>query len=325
MNSRISGIGSYVPKRLLTNSDLAKIVDTNDEWIVSRTGIKERHICEKDEASSDMASEAGKRAMESAGVKPEEIDFLITGTVTPDYRCPSASCIIQEKLGLINAGTMDLVAACAGFLHGLATADAFIKIGKYKKIMVIGVEKLSSITDYTDRNTCVLFGDGAGAAIIEATEDGDGILATYLKSDGRFSKLLWIPNGGSAAPIQDLDDPKESIFLQMNGKEVYKHAVREMADASLRVLDEAGVKPEELKLLVAHQANIRIIDGTAKRLKIPKDKVFLNIAKYGNTSAASVPIALDEALQEGKIQKGDLVLMAAFGGGLTWASTLIRW
>ncbi len=263
--------------------------------------------------------------MESAGVKPEEIDFLITGTVTPDYRCPSASCIIQEKLGLVNAGTMDLVAACAGFLHGMATADAFIKIGKYKKIMVIGVEKLSSITDYTDRNTCVLFGDGAGAVIIEATEDGDGILSTYLKSDGRFSKLLWIPNGGSVAPIQDLDEPKDSIYLQMNGKEVYKHAVREMADASLRVLDEAGVKPEELKLLVAHQANIRIIDATAKRLKIPKDKVFLNIAKYGNTSAASVPIALDEAVQEGKIQKGDLVLMTAFGGGLTWASTLIRW
>ncbi len=301
------------------------MVDTNDEWIISRTGIKERHICAKNEATSDMAVAAGQKAMEMAGVKPEDIDFLMTGTVTPDYRCPSASCIIQQKLGLINAGVMDLVAACAGFLHGLATADAFIKIKKYKKIMVIGVEKLSSITDYEDRNTCVLFGDGAGAAIVESTEEDRGILATFLKSDGRHSKLLWIPHGGSAAPIQDLENPKESIYLKMNGKEVFKHAVREMANASLKVLDEAGVKAEDLKLMVVHQANIRIIDATAKRLGIPKEKVFLNIAKYGNTSAASVPIALDEAVRKGKIKRDDLVLMAAFGGGLTWAAALMRW
>ena len=325
INSRISGIGSYVPKRLLTNSDLSEMVDTSDEWIFTRTGIRERHICAEGEATSDMAYQAGKKALDAAGVKPEEIDFLMVGTVTPDYRCPSASCIVQRKLGLVNAGAMDLVAACAGFLHGLATADAFIKVGKYKKIMIIGVEKLSSITDYTDRNTCVLFGDGAGAAIIEATEEDKGILATYLKSDGRFAELLWIPNGGSAVPIQNLDNPKESIFLKMNGKEVYKHAVREMADASRKVLDEAGVKAEDIKLMVAHQANIRIINATAKRLNIPDEKVFLNIAKYGNTSAASVPIALDEALQEGKIQEGDLVLMAAFGSGLTWAAALMRW
>lgn len=301
------------------------MVDTSDEWIVSRTGIKERHICAKNEATSDMAVAAGQKAMEMAGVTPEEIDFLITGTVTPDYRCPSVSCIIQQKLGLINAGVMDLVAACAGFLHGLATADAFIKINKYKKIMVIGVEKLSSITDYEDRNTCVLFGDGAGAAIVEPTEEDRGILATYLKSDGRYSELLWIPGGGSAVPIQDLDNPKESIYLKMNGKEVFKHAVREMADASLKVIDEAGLKTEDLKLMVVHQANIRIIDATAKRLGIPKEKVFLNIAKYGNTSAASVPIALDEVVREGKIKRDDLVLMAAFGGGLTWAAALMRW
>ncbi len=301
------------------------MVDTNDEWIFTRTGIKQRHICAEDEATSDMAYQAGKRALESAGVKPEEIDFLMTGTVTPDYRCPSASCIIQKKLGLINAGAMDIVAACAGFLHGMAMADAFIKAGKYKKIMIIGVEKLSSITDYTDRNTCVLFGDGAGAAIIEATEENRGILATYLKSDGRFAELLWIPGGGSAQPFFKLENPQDSIYLKMNGKEVYKHAVREMADASLRVLDEAGVKPEDIKLMVAHQANIRIINATAKRLKIPDEKVFLNIADYGNTSAASVPIALDEALQQGRIQEGDLVLMAAFGSGLTWASALMRW
>ena len=272
-----------------------------------------------------MACFAGLRALEMAGVKPEEIDLLMVGTVTPDYRCPSAACIVQKKLGLVNAAAMDIVAACAGFLHGLTTADAFIKVGKFKKIMVIGVEKLSTITDYTDRNTCVLFGDGAGAAIVEPSNDEAGILSTYIKSDGRFTELLWIPNGGSAMPFQNIENPDGDIFLKMNGKEVFKHAVREMEDASRRVLNDAGVNAEDIKLLVAHQANIRIIESTAKRLGIPEEKVFLNIAKYGNTSAASVPIAMDEALQEGKIKKGDLILMTAFGGGLTWASALVRW
>lgn len=325
VNSKITGIGSYVPNRRLTNADLEKIVDTSDDWIVSRTGIRERRIGADDEATSDMAQMAGRRAMEMAGAKPEEIDLLMVGTVTPDYRCPSAACIVQKKLGLVNAAAMDIVAACAGFLHGLTTADAFVKVGKFKKIMVIGVEKLSTITDYSDRNTCVLFGDGAGAAIVEPSDDEAGILSTFIKSDGRFTELLWIPNGGSAMPFQNIENPNGDIFLKMNGKEVFKHAVREMEDASRRVLNEAGVTAEDIKLMVAHQANIRIIESTAKRLGIPEEKVFLNIAKYGNTSAASVPIAMDEALQEGKIKKGDLVLMTAFGGGLTWASALIRW
>jgi 3-oxoacyl-[acyl-carrier-protein] synthase-3 len=325
INSRITGIGSYIPERRLTNIDLEKMVDTSDEWIVSRTGIKERRIAGEHELTSDMASGAAKNAMAMAGAKPEEIDLLVTGTVTPDYRCPSTSCIVQRKLGLINSATMDIAAACAGFLHGLAMADAFIKANKFKKILIIGVEKLSSITDYTDRNTCVLFGDGAGAAVVESTTENRGILATFLKSDGRHTELLWIPGGGCATPVQTLEANDKRMYLKMNGKEVFKHAVREMADACLRVLKEAGVRAEDIDLLVAHQANIRIIESTAKRLGLPEGKVYLNIAKYGNTSAASVPIAVVEALREGRIKEGDLVLMTAFGSGLTWAAALIRW
>jgi len=325
INSRITGIGSYVPVRRLTNADLEKIVDTSDEWITSRTGIKERRIGADNEPISDMSAAAGKKALEMANLKPEDIDLLLVGTVTPDYRCPSAACIIQKKLGLVNAAAMDIVAACAGFLHGVATADAFIKIGKFKRIMVIGVEKLSSITDYTDRNTCVLFGDGAGAAIIEGTEEDRGILSTFIKSDGRHTELLWIPVGGSVLPFQNIESSNGDIFLKMNGKEVFKHAVREMEDASQRVLREANLTSKDVTILVAHQANIRILESTAKRLKIPMERVFLNIAKYGNTSAASVPIALDEAVREGKVKEGDIVLMTAFGGGLTWAAAVMRW
>jgi 3-oxoacyl-[acyl-carrier-protein] synthase-3 len=302
------------------------MVDTSDEWITSRTGIKERRIGADDEPISDMATQAGKRALENARLKPQDIDLILIGTVTPDYRCPSAACIVQKKMGLINAAAMDIVAACAGFLHGVATADAFIKTNKFKRIMVIGVEKLSSITDYTDRNTCVLFGDGAGAAIVEASEEeGRGILSTFLKSDGRHTELLWIPGGGSVLPYQNIEKNNGDIFLKMNGKEVFKHAVREMEDASQRVLREAKLTSEDVNILVAHQANIRILESTAKRLKIPMERVFLNITKYGNTSAASVPIALDEAIQEGKIKEGDIVLMTAFGGGLTWAAAVMRW
>jgi len=325
INSRITGIGSYVPKRRLTNIDLEKIVDTSDEWIVSRTGIKERRIADVHEYTSDMAAAAVKDAMAMAGAKPEEIDLLVIGTVTPDYRCPSTACIVQRMLGLVNAATMDIAAACAGFLHGLAMADAFITAKKFKKILIVGVEKLSSITDYTDRNTCVLFGDGAGAAVVEAASGDRGILATFIKSDGRHAELLWIPGGGCALPMQTLDPSDKKLYLTMNGKEVFKHAVREMADASLRVVKEAGLKPEDIDMLVAHQANIRIIESTAKRLGLPDEKVYLNIAKYGNTSAASVPIAVVDALREGRIKEGDLVLMTAFGSGLTWAAALMRW
>ncbi len=272
-----------------------------------------------------MAVGAGKNAMDMAGLEPEEIDLIMVGTVTPDFRVPSAACVVQRKLGLVNAAAFDVVAACAGFLHGLSMADAYIQTGKFKKIMVIGCEKLSSITDYTDRNTCVLFGDGAGAVIVEAADGERGILSTFIKSDGRHDKLLWIPDGGSVHPIQSLDNGNSEVFLKMNGNEVFKHAVRQMEDASLHVLKEAGVEASDVTWMVPHQANIRILTSTAKRIGIPREKVYINIAKYGNTSAASVPIALDEAVRSNVVKENDIILMTAFGGGLTWAASLIRW
>nr|MBN2278669.1 ketoacyl-ACP synthase III [candidate division Zixibacteria bacterium] len=324
MNSRIVGIGSYVPSRRLTNADLEKMVETSDEWIVSRTGIEERRICFDGEANSDMSMNAGRKALEMAGLKPDDIDLVLVGTVTPDFRLPSMACIIQKKMGLVNAAAMDIVAACAGFLHGLSIADAYIKTGHFKRVLVLGAEKLSSITDYTDRNTCVLFGDGAGAAVVVPTDEKRGVLSTYLKSDGRQDQLLWIPNGGSSNPYGKTNC-NGSYNIKMNGSEVFKHAVRQMAEASFYVIRKAGLTGDDINLMVPHQANMRIITSTAKRLGIPMDRVFLNIAKYGNTSAASVPIALDEAVRSGRIKDGDYILMAAFGGGLTWASAVMRW
>ena len=301
------------------------MVDTSDEWIRTRTGISERHICTKDENNSDMVVGSCLKAMEMSGKKPEDVELLIVATVTPDYRLPSVSCLVQKKMGLVNSATMDIVAACAGFLHGLSIANAFIKIGQYKCVMVVGVEKLSSITNYNDRNTCVLFGDGAGAAVVEATDEDRGILGTFMKSDGNLTKLLWIPDGGSKSPPQSLENGDGDFCINMAGSELFRHAVRQMGDASLKALKVAGLESSDVSLLVPHQANIRIIESTAKRLGLPMGKVFLNIEKYGNTSAASVPMALDEAVRHGHVKDGDIVLMTAFGGGLTWASAVIRW
>lgn len=318
-------MGSHLPSRRLTNTDLEKIVDTSDEWITTRTGIRERRICAEGETQSWLSSMAARKALDMAGLKAEDIDLLIVGTVTADNNLPSSACLVQKELGLVNSATMDVVAACAGFIHGLSTANAFIKSGQYKRIIVIGAEKLSAVTDYTDRNTCVLFGDGAGAVVVEATEENSGVLSTFMKSDGRLAELLWIPDGGSRVPFHSLNGNSSNVYIKMNGSEIFKYAVRQMASASLSVLDEVGLKPEDVTLMIPHQANIRIIKSTAKRLGVPMEKVFLNIEKYGNTSAASVPIALDEAVRLGKIAKGDIILMTAFGGGLTWASALIRW
>lgn len=301
------------------------MVETSDEWIKSRTGIVERRVSKPEDEASDMAVAAARQAMNMAQAAPEDIDLILVATVTPDYRLPSQACIVQKKMGMKNAAAMDIAAACAGFLNGISIADAYIKSGQFRKILVIGVEKLSSITDYKDRNTCVLFGDGAGAVIIEPTEDERGILSTFLKSDGRFAELLWIPDGGSKYPYQSLNGSDPRVYIKMNGSEIFKHAVRMMGDASLKVLADAGLKGEDVTLMVPHQANIRIIESTAKRVGIPMEKVYLNIAYYGNTSAASVPLALDEALRNGKVKDNDIILMAAFGGGLTWSAAVVRW
>ncbi len=309
----------------MTNADFEKLVETSDEWIISRTGIKERRIADEDIVTSDMAVAAGRRALAMAGCAPEEIELVVTGTVTPDYRLPSTSCVVQEKMGLTSAVGFDIVAACTGFISGLSVARAYIESGTFKKALVIGAEKLSSITNYRDRGTCVLFGDAAGAVVLEASNGGRGILSTYLKSDGRLREWLWIKIGGSKHPYTPAFTYDGSDKVFMNGSEIFKVAVREMEKACIKVINDAGLQPEDIALIVPHQANMRIIDALAKRLKAGPEKVFLNIEKYGNTSAASVPLALDEANREGRLKPGDNVLMVAFGGGLIWGAALVKW
>lgn len=309
----------------MTNADLEKLVDTSDEWIVSRTGIKERRIADDRTASSDMAVEACREALKMADCANEDIDLLLVGTVTPDYRLPSVACVIQEKMGFPNAVAFDVVAACTGFINGLSIANAFLAAGTYKKVLVVGVDKLSSITNYTDRNTCILFGDAAGAAVLTAENNGHGVLSTFMKSDGKMRDWLWTKVGGVENPYTSDFAFDGSDKILMNGSDIFKVAVREMANAARIVLKEADVDPSEVSLVVPHQANIRIIDALVKRLKIDSSKVFLNIHKYGNTSAASVPLALDEANREGLIKSGDYVMMVAFGGGLIWGSALVKW
>lgn len=325
--AKIIATGSYTPVRVLTNEDLEKIVDTSDEWIVTRTGIKERRIAAKGEDTSDMCVAASQSALDAAGLEPKDIDLLLVATVTPDFRLPSLACIIQKKMGLVNAATMDVVAACAGFIHGLSVAQAYITGGMFKRILVIGAEKLSSITNYEDRNTCILFGDAAGAVILAPSDDDSGILSTYIKSDGTLDGLLNIPGGGTHQPFGRNGDYYDGWLynINMNGNEVFKHAVRYMGDAALRVVSEAGLTTDQVDLLIPHQANIRIIKATANRMGLPLDKVYINIEKFGNTSAASVPLALDEAVRTGRIKKGDHIVGVAFGGGLTWGAVSIRW
>jgi len=309
----------------MTNLDFEKIVDTSDEWITSRTGIKERHIASDTMTTSDMSVEACKQAMEMAKCKKEDIDLVICGTVTPDYRLPSNACMIQKELGLTNALAFDVVAACTGFINGLVIANAYISTGLYKKALVIGAEKLSAIANYNDRTTCVLFGDGAGAVVVEPSANDRGIVSSFMKSDGRLWQLLWMEVGGIKNPYTPEFAYNGTDKIFMNGAEVFKVAVKEMAKAVENVLEEANLSPSDIALFVPHQANLRIIDALAKRLKISQEKVFKNIERYGNTSAASVPIALDEANREGRIKPGDYVVVVAFGGGLIWGSALIKW
>ena len=323
----IIGTGSYAPTNIVTNHDMAKLVDTSDEWIRSRSGIGARHFAATDETTSDMACIAGQRAIEAAGIDRSEIDLIIVATMTPDMPFPSTACLVQNKLGLPNVTTFDMQAACSGFVYGLSVANSMLLSGNFKNALVIGAEKMSGILDFEDRTTCVLFGDGAGAAVLTATETADkiGILGALGGADGSAPSLLQQPAGGSAMPATQESIAGRQHFLKMNGKEIFKSAVRVMGQASTDIIEQMGYRPEELNLVIPHQANMRIIESLAKRLGIPMDKFHNNLDRYGNTSAASVPIALDEAYRAGRIQSGDLVLLVAFGAGLTWASTLIKW
>ena len=304
---------------------MEKMLDTSDEWITERTGIKERRIADKTQTASDLAYEASKVAIERAGLKADDIDLIIVATVTGDMPFPSTACVLQDKLGAVNAVGFDINAACSGFLYSLYVADNLIKSGMHRKVLVVGVEILSKITDWDDRTTCVLFGDGAGAVIIEPTEDDRGILSMHIHSDGRMWELLHMPGGGSLNPASPDSIAKRLHYIKMKGNETFKVAVRTLEDLVDKTLSENKLDASQLTLLIPHQANLRIIQATADRLGIPMDKVVVNIDRYGNTSAASVPIALDEALTEGRIRDGNYILLEAFGGGLTWASALIKW
>ncbi len=321
----ITGIGSAIPDKVITNDDLSKIVDTSDEWIRTRTGIRERRIVEDDMATSDLCTEAAIKALEDAKVDPKDIDLIIVATVTPDMAFPSTACIVQKNLGATNAAAFDMSVGCSGFLYGLATGTNFIKAGAYEKVLVIGAEVLSKIMDWEDRSTCVLFGDGAGACVLERCEEGLGILSYNLGADGENGHFLTQPAGGSRMPASIETVNNRLHYIHMDGREVFKFAVRAMEKASIEALKEVNMELEDIDFLIPHQANIRIINSAAKRLKVPKDRVYVNLDRYGNMSSASIPIALDEAYREGLINKGNNILMVAFGAGLTWASVMLKW
>ncbi len=322
----IKGIGHYVPEKVLTNKDLEKMVDTNDEWIRTRTGIVERRIAADNETSSTMGAEAAKKAIEMAKINPEDIDLIITNTITPDMFFPNTSALIQTIIGAKNAGVFDIEAACSGFIYGLAIANQFIKTGEYKNILVVSAEVLSRITDWEDRNTCILFGDGAGAVIVSRSEDESEIVGTYLGGDGAYRDLLYMPGGGSLYPPTEETIKNKLHYMKMKGNETFKVAVTKMSDSAEIILKKTGLKPEDISLVIPHQANIRIMKAVMKRLGLgDSDKLYSNIHKYGNTSAATIPIAFSEAVEEGKIKKGDYILLVAFGGGFTWGSAIIKY
>lgn len=319
------GIGCYVPEKVLTNFDLEKMVETNNDWIIERTGISERRIAADDQATSDLAFIAATRALEDANVKPEDLDLIIVATESPDTKFPSTACLIQDRIGATKAAAFDLGAGCSGFVYGSAVASQMIATGLYKKALVIGAETLSRIVNWEDRNTCVLFGDGAGAAVLGEVEDGYGILGIDLGADGAGGDYLILPAGGARKPatIETVNNKEHSIY--MNGNEVFKFAIKIMPKTTMNVLKKANLNKEDLDIIIPHQANIRIIDSAARRLKIDKDKIYVNVQKYGNTSAASIPIAMCEAKEEGKLVKGQNVELVGFGAGLTWASMILKW
>src|SRR3982751_1115719 len=321
----IVGTGSYMPEKILTNADLTAIVDTTDEWITTRTGIKERRIAAKDEQTSDMATKAALKALEQAEVDPKEVDLILVATATPDMLFPATACFVQKKIGAKNAACLDISAACAGFIFGLEIAQQFITSHTYDTVLVIGADKLTSITNWSDRNTCVLFGDGAGAAVLRHRGSPHGVITTHIGSDGQYTNILFMPGGGSRCPITRENVEMNLVTIHMTGKEVYKQAVTAMLNASKKALDQAGLSIEDIACVIPHQANLRIMEAIADRLGISRDHKFVNLDRYGNTSAAAGGIALDEANRTQRIKRGDYVLMVVFGGGLTWASTVIEW
>ncbi|HEX7630312.1 MAG TPA: beta-ketoacyl-ACP synthase III [Candidatus Methylomirabilis sp.] len=325
-SARIVGTGSYVPPKVLTNADLEKLVDTSDEWIVTRTGISERRIAPEEEATSDLALRAAQSALEAAGLDPADLDMILVATITPDMPFPSTACVLQDRLGARRAGALDLSAACSGFIYGLGLADGLIRAGTARTVLLLGAETLTKVVNWQDRNTCVLFGDGAGAVVLRADEGERGILSTHLYADGSKGSLLILPGCGSRHPVSHAAVDAGLAKMQMNGgNEVFKLAVRAMEDAALTALKRHGLEVSDIDHLITHQANLRIISALGQRLGVPDAKVEVTIRKYGNVSAASIPIALDEAVRAGRVKAGEIVLLCAFGGGLTWASSLIRW
>ncbi len=323
---RISGTGSYLPEKVLTNYDLEKMVDTTHEWIHTRSGISERHIAAEGEATSHMSAVAARNALDEAGIKAEELDMIIVGTITPDMVFPNTACFVQDQIGAKNAFCFDVEAACSGFLYSIDIARNYISNGSANNVLVIGAEKLSSITDWEDRATCVLFGDGAGAVVLSAAEEGQrGIMGTVMGSDGSLNELLNVPGGGSRHPAshQTIDDRMH--YMKMTGREVFKHAVRCMSDAAVTVLEKAGLTVDDVACIIPHQANARIINAIASRLGTEDGKVYMNLERVGNMSAASVPVALDEAVRSGRIKRGDVVLFVVFGGGFTWGASVLEW
>lgn len=328
MNSRtiIAGTGSYLPEKVLTNFDLEKMVDTTDEWIVSRTGIRERHIAAPEQATSDLATAASRKALEMAGVEPADLDLIIVATLTPDHHFPSTAGFVQRNLGAARAAAFDLEAACTGFIYALTVGDLFIRSGTYQKVLVIGAEVLSKFLDWDDRDTCVLFGDGAGAAVLVPGVDNDrGIISTHLHSDGTMAELLYAPAGVSRMPITKEGIDQKLNTVKMQGNEVFKMAVTRLSSVVDEVMEANGLTEKDIDFLVPHQANFRIIKATARKLKLPMEKVVVTVDTHGNTSAASVPLALDAAVRSGMIGEGDNVLLEAFGGGFTWGAALVRW
>lgn len=322
--SRIIGTGRYTPDRVLTNFDLEKMVETSDEWILTRTGIRERRIAADDQACSDLSLAASQQALAMAGIDAKDLDGIIIGTISGDMQFPATATLVQDRLGASNAAAFDVSAACSGFIYSLTLADAMIASGRMNRVLVLGAEMLTKFVDWSDRSTCVLFGDGAGAVVMEACAPGEGILATHMKSDGSLAELLCIPGGGSRRPLTATTYSERTQYIKMKGDGVFKWAVRAMVDATHAVLEQAGHSLADVALVIPHQANIRIIDAVAERLEIPRERVVVNLDRYGNTSSATIPIAYDEVTREKRVKPGDLVLFTGFGGGFTWGSVLVK-